>query len=205
MILLTNLIINVFHRKNVSKELLSLAKLTKAEDFTSAEYFRNKMLNDIFSNFSYDTSVVTRVSMKPGSERESTLFDKNTDSYKEERRSRNEYCLLNDRETQTPDLSSGVNLEDLTLEIKEEAGGIIHPRTNSIPFEIRPNNDNKIGNNLQTSEDIENQPRKQILDQSEENMITYNNVYLADKLSSSIELQQGYDNELIDYLLNVKE
>lgn len=53
LIILLSLLINTVHKSNICKEVLSLGKLLKANDFITDEPSTNNILRDIFSNLNY--------------------------------------------------------------------------------------------------------------------------------------------------------
>jgi hypothetical protein len=88
------------HKKNISRELLSQAKLIKANEFVKSDYDTNRILNEIFSSFSLEGE-------NNQSEKTETTNNNNNNTIKL-RVSKNETGLTSEK-------SHEINLNDLKI------------------------------------------------------------------------------------------
>lgn len=204
--MLVNLVIYAFHKKNLSKELLTLAKLQKADDLGKSDYDTNRILNEIFSDVNYSS----------GNSQLKDVFIEAGDFFPKEISSQNSFKPnITDQEKFQANLYEGEGMQNLGQEDVLKNYPISETETEK--YEVANsslsgfmNSDSNTSTNTITNTstkpvevftfDSLNSVINTTIAQSCESNLDNNGVSHIFKL---FEKQKIYDPEMVDYLLNV--
>jgi hypothetical protein len=229
LILLVSLLMFTIHKKNISKEILSKARLLRASDLAKSEYDTNRILTEIFSIDYSDNTISNDVI---------NLTSRNTQN---DRNSKSEFGLLdnnfenNKKQDDTiNNLLVNANIDKLTAEelnnnsnnsVYEVASENVNAVDN-IPFEninnfsiVNKNLSSGIesGINISVTTNISFKPEdestieestggiKPLKNKDDDVTLFYNEFFKKFYLGSCDVIQKIYDSDMVDNLLNVSK
>lgn len=216
--MLVSLIIFIFHKKNISSELLSLAKLNLPENFAKSDFDTNKILQEIFS-YNINNSNINSIN-----DIESPDIKKIADQ-----KDINTFLQVNEQLLEAEDyFSTSKNEEDIkdsnieTIKDKDDKEDLYYRNENFVKDktsesisndQIETNENNDINSNSKIVDQLNTQNRASIIYEQSQNANSsfkienqdikiFNNLYFKTHFLN-IEKQKMYDHETVEYLLNV--
>lgn len=206
LILLVSLLMFTIHRKNISKEILSKARLLRASDLAKSDYDTNRILTEIFSiDYNSNDNSISNDFVN--------LTSRNTLNTQNERTSKSEFGLFNleNKEEKQNNFLINANINQLTAEelnnsensvyevTNENINSVIDKKKESLTFEnisYKPNEDSTVDNTGSI---------KHLKNIEDEISLFYNEFFKNFYFGSCDVIQKIYDSDMVDNLLNVRK